>query len=178
MNLPFHLEISHRGAAKSYRIVSDILYQQSLNVNFVAGVSSFSPRAVKMIKKTLLNRGGRKDAFVSVNNYYDFVSNKDIVSKFYFDEFENNNWLTPEIAEEVVKSGPCYFVSSPAKIRNVLNFSPKTDVLAKLITLNNGFLLNRIQFNDVTMSPEFLKQAKEATSEESFKAEILSQFLK
>ncbi len=175
--MKFHLEISHRASAKTYRLVTDILENQKKNPDFVAGIIAPASRQLTFILVSLKARGGDDSKVVKINNYDDFRLNSNKISKLYVDDFEFISWLTPENVEELTKIDS-FFASVPETIRDLDDFLPERDVLAKLICLNDGYILNRISFNSIHFYRPILQQSKEICKEGQFEKEYLCQFLK
>ena len=170
----FHLELSHRCSGKTHGIIQDISFNLAQNPDFKAGISIPSKRQFEMFfGKSRLQESDRSSVS-HISGLADFRNLK--ADKYYFDEFEFSDWLTPEVVEEIVKKN-VHFVSTPGKIRKSAEFNEETDTLAKLINLNNGFIYNRVLFATDVINKSLLTKGRELLTEEEFDQEYLAHFL-
>jgi hypothetical protein len=170
----FHLEISHRGSAKTHRIIEDIKHNLSINTEFCAGYAAPSKRSFNRLIEKLKADGFdfTSVVFIDSPNKVRYFPN----IKFYFDEFEFIDWLTPKNVKKFVNPN-CFFLSSSGKIRKIEEFKKENDVFAALLSLNNYFYTSRVCFDSELIDSKIVGETRQYCEKAVFEKEYLSKFL-
>ena len=170
----FHLEISGRGTAKSYALVQDIIANQ-VSKTFIAYVNCPSLRMTKYIIEKVKYYGGDETRVIPFLKVQELSGKNLINSKLYFDDFDWNGNLKVEDIKDIKID--TYYCSSPSRKRDITEFSVETDVLAKLIEMNNGIVFKR-NFINKWSDARCIKDAKSALTAEQFDLEYCANYLK
>jgi len=175
----FHLEISPRCSGKSHRIVQKIIEVQKLDPNYRSGICCPSSRMSKILLQKINELGGDMTRVFTFSNISEMNQNKNGDTHLFFDDFIWTGWITLENIEQIVNNFHFYFSSSSSGKTPLEDFTPENSLLAKLIQLNNGFILSYHSFDSAQHQfPSYLDEVRNTLAKNQFDQEYLAHYLK